>query len=43
MGYERHRIMMLVPTTLRKVAVDNYPFILIVIAVCVVHVLWGLV
>ena len=40
---QRHRIMMLVPTTLREVAVNNYPFILIVSAVYVVHALWGLV
>lgn len=40
--YERHRIMMLVPTTLREVAVNNYPFILIVSTVYVVHALWGL-
>lgn len=33
--------MMLVPTTLREVAVNNYQFILIVIAVYVVHALWG--
>nr|DAG80666.1 MAG TPA: hypothetical protein [Caudoviricetes sp.] len=41
--YERHRTTMLVPTTLREVAVDNYPFILIVSAVYVVHALRGLV
>nr|DAG24646.1 MAG TPA: hypothetical protein [Caudoviricetes sp.] len=35
--------MMPVPTTLREVAVNNYLFILIVIAVCVMHALWGLV
>lgn len=35
--------MMPVPTTLREVAVNNYPFILIVSAVYVVHALWGLV
>lgn len=42
-GSERHRIMMLALTTLREVAVNNYPFILIVSAVYVVHALWGLV
>ena len=35
--------MMPAPTTLREVAVNNYPFILIVGAVYVVHALWGLV
>nr|DAN86857.1 MAG TPA: hypothetical protein [Caudoviricetes sp.] len=35
--------MMPVPTTLREVAVNNYPFILIVSAVYLVHALRGLV
>ena len=37
----RHRIMMLVPTTLREVAVNK--FVLIISAVYVVHALWRLV
>lgn len=38
---QRHRIMMLVPKTLREVAVDK--FVLIISAVYVVHALCGLV
>ncbi len=41
---ERHRIMVLVPTTLREVAVNNYLLILLIVsAVYVAHALWGLV
>ena len=36
--------MMLVPTTLREVAVNNYLFILLIVSVVyVAHALWGLV